>query len=63
MATGKNSYERDQNGPRPKVWRVLGIAGIRAEIEPWDDAAMCNVSEAYSITTGLGALEPANCTG
>ena len=47
---------------RPGIWRVLGIAGIRAEIEPHDDAAAatCHISEADSITTPVVALEPAN---
>ena len=53
---------------RPGVWRVLGIAGIRAEyaeIEPWDElaAASCHVSEAYSITARPELLQPANCAG
>ena len=36
---------------RPGVWRVLGIAGIRAEIEPWDDlaAGAFHASEAYTV--------------
>ena len=48
---------------RPGIWRVLGIAGIRAEIEPHDEAAaaMCHISEAYSIPASIGLLEAVNC--
>lgn len=43
---------------RPGVWRVVGVIGREAEIEPWDDqaAGAFHAAEAYAICAKVPLL-------
>jgi hypothetical protein len=46
---------------RPGIWRIVGVIGWRAEIEPWDDLAggSLHPAEAYSIQAPVQLLSRA----
>ncbi len=51
---------------RPGVWRLLGVLGELAQIEPWDDLAggSLHAAECYCVTVpveALNRLSPGAC--